>query len=549
VHLSRRSAFALLTAASLTSLALPAGATTTGASAKGVATSTLTVLRLTLSGTTVAAGQIVAVAGNTTKPHLAKLVITPVDSSLTGPLGQQTVSAGGGTSTIPAVPKSVTLPAGVGKVVGPTFRASAVDGAAGVITSATLKALGKVTVLTVPLDLKAASLSDVSRVTGSGATAAKTLELGSLGLPSVQDLLAALGVDLGGLTQQLTQGKLTQLSKLVGGAHATLNGDVDDAQAVLTADGETAANTMAGALDELQNADDSASTANDAFDTALTTALAGLSAPVLTSLSLVGIDGTTTADDFVQLGAPALAVLSGATSAGTVTSLTNLAQAAVDAEGVVADVNALIDALQALIDAVIATVQNSDDPLAALGNIKVTTSAVAAKTPKAAADVKVGSVHVIGLVKAIPLSSLTKQLAVVTDKLSSVLSSVAGVTFTAPKIAVGKATRSTSRQGRTRFASASITGLTLTLPSAVLPRSVSVPFAKTISGTLTVGQLAETAQWTPARSTVSTPGSPGSPGTPGSPLPDTGGRMLLPALGLVVIAAALALRRRSDPSA
>jgi MYXO-CTERM domain-containing protein len=535
-RLSRRSSLALLTAASLTALVLPAGAaTTTAHPAKGVATSTLTVLRLTLAGDTVAAGQVVGVAGNTTSPHVAKLVITPIDSSLTGPVGQQTVSADA-TSTVPATPKSVTLPAGLGKVVGPTFSARAVDNATRVLTTLGLKALGNVQLVTVPLDLSAATLTDVATVTAGGARATKALSLGSLALPSLQDLLAALGVDLNALVQQLTQGNLTQLAGLVGGGLATLNNAVDTAQAALTTAGETPADSMAGALAELQTANTDASDADAAFTGALTTALAGVLGPALTT---AGVSAATTATQFLAIPA--------ATTAAP--ALAALAQAAVDAAAVVQQVNALVDALQALIDGVVAAVLAADDPLAALGDIKVTTSAIAARTPKAAADVQIGSVHVLGLANAIPLGTLTGALGTVTDTLSSVLESVAGVSFTAPKIAVGQPTKSTSRQGRTRFASASITGLSVTLPSISLSRSaaaaIAIPGVPTdISGKLSVGQLAETAQWTPATTASSTPDT-----SNGSPLPDTGGRMLLSVLGLLVIGAALALRRRSNSSA
>ena len=70
----RRPALALVVVGSLTALALPAGAAT-ATPAKGTATSSVTVLRLTISGTTITAGQIAAVAANATKPHQAKLVV------------------------------------------------------------------------------------------------------------------------------------------------------------------------------------------------------------------------------------------------------------------------------------------------------------------------------------------------------------------------------------------------------------------------------------------------------------------------------------------
>ena len=185
------------------SAARPAGAATSTA-AEGVAKSGLTVLRVSVDDVSIVAGRVAAVADNSTSPHTAKLVVTPMSSSATGPVGQQTITADDGAVTVPTTPKSVDLPAGLGSVTGPTLAVSATDTATKVLTTAALKALGKVTLLTLPIDLKAATLSDVSRVTAAGATAQKKLVVGSLALPSLQDLLAGLGIDLDALLSQLT---------------------------------------------------------------------------------------------------------------------------------------------------------------------------------------------------------------------------------------------------------------------------------------------------------------------------------------------------------
>src|SRR4051794_33374933 len=200
VQLSRavksRTVVAAVAASSLAALALPANATassTTSAPAEGVARSSLTLLQLTVDGTTVSAGQLAAVADNKADPHVAKLVITPVTSSATGPIGRQTVTPDSGDTTVPSAPATVSLPSGLGSLTGPTIRAAASDTDAGVLAAATLKALGKVTVTTVPLDLKAAALGEAARVTDSRAAASKKVALGGLALPSLQALLAALG--------------------------------------------------------------------------------------------------------------------------------------------------------------------------------------------------------------------------------------------------------------------------------------------------------------------------------------------------------------------
>jgi hypothetical protein len=549
----RRPALVTLTVSALAALSLPAGAASSSTASKGAATSSLAILRVTLSGTTITAGQIAAVAGTTTKPHQAKLVVTPIDSTLTGPVGQQTITPSSDNSTVPATPKSVDLPAGLGSVTGPTFGVKATDDATGVLASAALKALGKVTVLTVPLNLKTASLKDVAQVTSSKATAEKSLTLGSLSLPSLSDLLASLGLDLNGLLDQLTQGKLTQLAGLVtsttSGAVKTANDAVDSAQAAITGtvpkNLAAATSALTAAKGTLTTAKGTLTTATGAFNTAFA-AIPALSLPA-------GVSTGTTADQFLAL-APAVQTVVDALSAadlGALATAVQTAEAAVQtAQDVVDTVQALVTALSDLINAVLGAVTGDDDPLAALGNISVTTSAIAAKTPKANAGVDVGSVHVLGALT--PLTSLTKTLGSVTDTLSSVLESVAGVSFTAPKLTIGKPTKSTKTTGQTRFATASITGVKLTLPSLTLPAALALPGVPTgISGSLTFGQLSETAQWTPGAS-VATPSTPQAP-TPsspqGAPLPDTGGSPLLPVAGLLILGTGVLLWRRMHATA
>ena len=545
----RRPALVALTVSAVAALSLPAGAASSSTASKGAATSSLAILRVTLSGTTITAGQIAAVAGTTTKPHQAKLVVTPIDSTLTGPVGQQTITPSSNNATVPATPKSVDLPAGLGSVTGPTFGVKAADDATGVLASAALKALGKVTVLTVPLNLKTASLKDVAQVTSSKATAQKSLTLGSLSLPSLSDLLASLGLDLNGLLDQLTQGKLTELAGLVtsttSGAVKTANGAVDTAQAAISGtvpkNLDAATSALTAAKGTLTTAKGTLTTASGAFNTAFG-AIPALSLPA-------GVATGTTADQFLAL-APAVQTAVDALSAadlGALATAVKTAEAAVQAaQDAVDAVQALVTALTDLINAVLAAVTGDDNPLAALGNISVTSSAVAAKTPKAAAGVTVGSVHVLGALT--PLTSLTKTLGAVTDTLSSVLGSVAGVNFTAPTVTIGKPTHSTKTTGQTRFASASITGVKLTLPSLTLPAALALPGVPTgISGSLTFGQLSETAQWTPGAN-VATPSTPQTPRTPsspqGAPLPDTGGSPLLPVAGLLILGCGVLLWRR-----
>jgi hypothetical protein len=548
---------AFAAATGLTVLTLPVGAATTPST--GSAVSRLTVLHVSLNGDSVDAGDIRAVADNAA-PHVAKLVVTPLDSSVTGPVGRQTITPSDGDSTVPGTPKSLSLPdAGTAllTITGPTFGAKAVDNATQVSATAALKALGQIDLLTVPLDLSAASLSNVAKVTSTSSTATKSVSLGGLALPSIQDLLASLGVDLDTLLEQITQGRLNDLVDLVGGNVDALNTAVDNAQAGLAAlTGQPAPRAFATATAQQDSAAADLVNANDDFDAAWSSlygALPALTKTTLdTALTTAGLSSPISADEFASAGAVLDAALQTAFGSDYQT-LSDLATAVVDAEAIVAAANALVDALQDLIDSVLGLVEGNDDPLAALGSIKVVTSAVAAKTPKADADVSVGNVHVLGALT--PLGQLTSVLGGVTDTLSGVLESVAGVSFKAPKIAIGTPSTSTDQQGQTRFAAASITGVTLTLPeisiSGAAPAGLELPGVPDgVSGNIQFAQLAESASWTPAGATVTdnpnTPNSPNTPNTPtgGSPLPDTGSRVLLPFIGLLTLGAGLALRRR-----
>ena len=543
---------ALVAASSVVALALPAGAATITKPSKGSATSSLAVLRLTISGTTITAGQIAAVAGNTTKPHQAKLVVTPLESSATGAIGQQTITPSSGASTVPSAPKSAALPSGLGSVTGPTFAVNATDNASGVLVSAALKALGDVKVLTVPLSLKAATLSDVAKVTSAQSSASKSLTLGSLSLPSLSDLLASLGVNLNALLKMLPQDQLNQLASLVTstttGAIKAANAAVDSAQAAVSG---TAPATLDDAASALTTANGTLTTAKAAVTSATSAFTAGFAAIPALTLTGLGVPAGTTADQYLAL-APAVQT---ALDAATAADLGSLATAVKTAEAAVTTAQAAVDALQALVtaltsllNAVLGALTGDTNPLAALGNIKVTTSAIAAKTPKATAAVSVGSINILGSLT--PLTSLTTSLDNVMNTLSGVLNSVTGVSFSPAKLTIGQPTHSTQIQGTSRIANASITALTLKLPSITLPQALTLAGVPTgISGSLSLGALTDTATWTPG-SVVST-GTPTShpavkpPATPSStPLPNTGGRMLLPVAGLLIMGTAVLLRRR-----
>lgn len=565
-----RPALAITAALTLTAAAAPAIGATTSTPASGAAQSTLTLLDVALGGHTVTAGQIAAVASDVNS-RLAQLVVTPAVVDGTA-YGRQTVTPASAPATVPAgSPQSVSVP-NLLSLTGPTLAVDAQAGPTAVLTSAVLKALGQVTLTpaglaSLPINLQAATLNNLAKVTSTQSEASKTVVLGGLSLPSINDLLKGLGVDLNALLDQLTQGNLTKLGGLVNAQLATLNSAVDTAQAALA----SAPDTLAGAQAALAPATAALTTANAtlttdnaalaAANTAWTTAFGAINPALLPSgvssaLTPAGFQALdTTTQGVVDALSPSNLTQLAADAVNAQTAQTAAAAAAAAAQTLVNNINALIDALQALVNGVLSAVTNNTDPLAALGNITIQTKAVAASTSQTpVATAKIGSLQILGS-NAVP-SQLTSVLGTATKTLGDVLRSVAGVAFTPPSVQVGTGHTSTSTVGTTRKATASITGLTVTLPAIALPASLSnvttaIPGAATIvgnvvsvlGGSVQVGTLAESASYTPATSASS--GTPGTPGTPGGPsLAGTGMSRTIPALAALLMLGALALMHR-----
>lgn len=534
-----------------------------------MASSSLRLLHVELAGHAISAGQISAEASNAASPHVAAIVVTP--AALDGTTyGQQTVTAANSPVTVPSGTQTATIPGGLASLTGPTFALTAQDGTT-VLTSAVLKALGSLSVgpLPVSLDATAASLTNTAQVSSSQASAEKSVVLGNLSLPSVADLLDALNVDPISLVLSLTKANLDKLNALIdGGALATLNSAVDTASSAVGAGAPTTwvatddASTQANA--DASTADGDAAAANSAFTSALTT-LDGF-----TPLSTLGLTTGLTPTQYEALGT---VTKNGLDALGTAHSIdvATLAQSALDADAAAAaahtvatNLSALEDALFALATQVIDNVGANTDPLASLGSISVTTKAVAsANSPAPVAEAKIGTLSVLGAIT--PPAALVSTLNGVLTQLSGVLNSVAGISFTPPSVAVGVGHTSRTVSGTTHMATASVTGVTLTLPKLTLPTSflnLNVRAAKgmtakgkalskfvsaavpttvvTSGGTVEIGTVAESASY----STGAAAGSPGS-GTGNTPgLAGTGSSYTLPVAAALVVIAGLAVVRR-----
>jgi len=542
----------------------------TSAPAHGTASSGLRLLHVALGGHAISAGEIAAEASNAATPHVAELVVTP--AALDGTTyGRQDVTPASSPMTVPSGAQSATIPGGLASVTGPTFALTAKDGTT-VLTSAVLKALGSLTVgpLPVSLNATAASLTNTAEVTSTEASAVKSVVLGNLSLPSVANLLDALNIDPLSLVLSLTKANLDKLNALIaGGALTALNSAVDTASSAIGAGAPTtwvatdAAKTAADTASATAASNDTA--ANAAFTAALVT-LNGI-----TPLSTFGVNTGLTPTQYEALTGTPRTGLDALAAANSI-DLAALAQSALDADAAAAAAAAaaqkladLENALFALATQVIDNVGNSTALLASLGNISVKTSAVAsANSPAPVAEAKVGSVSILGAVTA--PAALTSTLNGVLAQLASVLNSVAGISFTPPSVAVGVGHTARSVSGTTHMATASITGVTITLPKLTLPtsflnlavrnakgmvakaqalRQVASPRAAipttviTSGGTVEIGTLSESASYTPAVT-----GSAGAPGSGSPNLAGTGMSYTLPVVAALVVMTGLAVLRR-----
>lgn len=200
----------------------------------GSSASVLTLLTLSAADQELRAGVLELLASTLTAPPTAGATVTPL---LAGgrAYGRQSVTAGGAPLSVPAQDSAALVPALAGLVSAatPAFTASATTTAASATSSVGATDLGQVRLLGLPLALDGA-LGAVSTVTGSGSTGEQVVEVTDLALPSVADLLAALGVDLSALPVEILYELLDQLD-LVPATVEGLKGELDAALAPLQA--------------------------------------------------------------------------------------------------------------------------------------------------------------------------------------------------------------------------------------------------------------------------------------------------------------------------
>jgi flagellin-like hook-associated protein FlgL len=202
---------------------------TSPARAGGNASSALTLLSLALAGHDVRVGAVTLTSDSLTGAPSSTVTVTPLKVDGTA-YGEQTVHPGDAPASIPVVDSSSVAPAALGalaSVKSPAFTASSTN-ADGSSARAGTASLGSVRVLGLPVQLDGA-VGVTSAVDRTSALGEKTLTIENLALPSVADLLAALGLDLSKLPTATLTALVTKLS-LVNGPITTAQQALDAAE-------------------------------------------------------------------------------------------------------------------------------------------------------------------------------------------------------------------------------------------------------------------------------------------------------------------------------
>jgi hypothetical protein len=539
---------AFLTALVLAGTAGTAAAATTTTAALGTASSALNLLNVQAGGHNLGVGTIAMTSSTLTGSAVATIDITPavVDGVAYG--AQHITPASGATDVA-----SQTTPSALSSIVSlasPAFTATATKAPStkvGSTTLGSLNLLGMAVPLNGTLDLGSA----VNATTG--ALANKTVSITNLSLPSIADLLAALGLNLNALPVGSLSDLVDQLD--------LVNSTIDTAQTALaSAAADVDAKTAALA-------------SSNATLTTATTALNALLAQVNTSTFPTA--GTITG--YLGLSDPTGVNASVAGLAAAATTY-NAAKAAVDAA------NALLNTAQALVTSTTATLLTAIDavldgtPLVSLGGLTVTTKAAVASAKAGGQTAQIVGGEVTGLkvlgtdvlktalgtttVDALDVvgsasATVSAAISTVTGTLSSVLSNVPGfpaLSIPAPQVSLLTKTTSTSIASGFGKALASVTGLKITLPAVTIPSALALPSAANlpaltgvtqVAGALTSAPvqldlvtLSEQSAFRPSVTTVSTPQTPGD-------LPRTGLPVGVAIMALLALVGAVVLRRRS----
>ena len=583
--MTRRPLLALTAASAALALCAASGTASAATTAAGRGSSSLTVLNLTVAGHHLSLADLTLLSDTIASPRVSSVSFTPVTVDGTA-YGKQTVNQ----STSPATVGALSAPGALAPVASLTSPNLAITATSAPSNHAGASSLGSVKVLGLPLQL-AGALDIASAVSSTtGASGLKTVTIDNLALPSIADVLAALGLDL----SKLPVGSLDDLVnalELVNSTIATAENTVDSAQAAVN----SATADLATKTSALTSANTALAAAQSAFDAAET----ALNAVIATNSTALGLLGIT--DIPSLLAATGVNLTSALALPGVSTALSsyNVAATALSAaQTAVATAQAAVDAAQALLTSLTGTLTTvlhnlftllktrlDATPLVSLDSLKISTRAAASSASKGGqhAEVVGGTVKglkVLGVdviasalgsstldlegVTSSALAQVNGVIGQVTGTLSSVLSNVPGFPkLDVPAPVVGLMTKSTTTSISGGFGRAStvVRALSISLPGITLPTSLALPGAASLPAFDSVTQVAGQLTSAPLSLSVLTlhdqaafrpavAGSNPSAGGPGSDgLPPTGLPTGVAAMSLMLIAGALVIRRRLAPVA
>lgn len=471
--------------------AVPANAAT-AKPARGSAQSTLNLIQLQVGDKVVKAVDALGLA-STLSGAAASLNLVPVNVAGTT-FGATKITPASGSKTVSA-PSAPALPGGLAQLTSPVLQAAASLANGGALTTLGATSLGSAKVLGLPLALTG-TLTQSAAASKSN-VASTGLKLTSFSLPSVADLLAALGLDIKALPVSTLNRLLTELQLPTAGLSAA-NAAVTAAQNAANSTIDRLRSATANLASKQGLVTTATATLNQAT-TALNNALNGIAGPVL---ALAGLGSVPTAAIFQTLtplvqgilttAVPALTALDAAFDAAkaAVTLATGAAQAAL---GLVSSLSSLGNLVMGVLDGT---------PLASIASIDLTAMSSAGDKLASTVTGTVSGIKVLGLdvLKSVTgkssidaaklLGGVSAQVQAATNgvlgTLDTILSSVAGVAglnLPLPQIKVLDIVKSAQKFANgSQDALASVSALTLNIPAFSVPSALALPNALNLPG-------------------------------------------------------------------
>ena len=506
-------------------LPVTAAEAATGVTAAGSALSSATLVEVSIGALadlveaqSVSVGSLSATAQTVTS---AAPSVTFVPITLNGvETGAVTVTPANSPQTVGAVSTSA-LPTDAVSATSPAATLTASKNTAGPQSSLTTS-LGSASILGLPITLDG-GLDVGSATDSSHSQAGKVLTISGVSLPSLADLLAALGIDLAKLPVPTLNALVSQLPVSLDAATQTA---IDAANSAI----DTAAQNVADAEQAVTDATADLAAAAAAFDSALSSANLGAAVlPSGVSAPLDHQDWDTMSGTPDGQAAQAIILAANPGLSDTAQDYEDAKVALAAADSAVAPLQAVLDTAAGVLAGIVAGVLD-DTALASVGAAEVSTKAAVGTAKTATVTGFVEGVEVMGqdVLAAVTGDSKVDAAALVGDvaddvnaalatlgaTLSNILSGVTGATglvVPAPSIEVLTKTTETGVDGAYGTATATVTALSISLGSVTIPAIYALDDAGDLPGigaitdgfstaplSVNVGVLSETARFRPA---------------------------------------------------